>query len=218
LVAGYLPGMTGLELLQHLQDRGYRLPAIMIRGNSDVTMAVQAMKAGASDFIEKAIGNDELLVGVERALEQSRDTAKLSIWRKHASERVAKLTPRQRQIMEMVLAGDPSKNIAADLNLSQRTVESHRASIMEKMGVKSLPALARLRLLPPLTWTTRALVRAEFWGGASLGNFRAYPPIRRRAFPAEAPQRAPPVGGHGRACYPVLWLREKLRVCAVTIQ
>jgi two-component system CheB/CheR fusion protein len=118
----------------------------MITGNSDVPMAVQAMKAGASDFIEKPIGRDELLACVERALEQSRDTAKLTAWRKDATERVGRLTPRQRQIMDMVLAGDPSKNIAADLNLSQRTVESHRASIMKKMGAKSLPALARLAL------------------------------------------------------------------------
>ena len=118
----------------------------MITGNSDVPMAVQAMKAGASDFIEKPVGRDELLASVERALEQSQDTTKLSAWRRDASERLGKLTPRQRQIMDMVLAGHPSKNIAADLSLSQRTVENHRASIMKKMGAKSLPALARLAL------------------------------------------------------------------------
>ena len=146
LVDGYLPGMTGLELLQELQERGDRLPAIMITGNSDVPMAVQAMKAGASDFIEKPVARDELLAGIERALGQSRDTAKLSAWRRDASERVGMLTSRQRQIMDMVLAGHPSKNIAADLNLSQRTVENHRASIMKKMGAKSLPTLARLAL------------------------------------------------------------------------
>jgi two-component system, chemotaxis family, CheB/CheR fusion protein len=146
LVDGYLPGMTGLELLQRLQARGDRLPAIMITGNSDVPMAVHAMKAGASDFIEKPVGRDELLASVERALEQSRDKAKLSAWRRDASERVGKLTARQHQIMDMVLAGHPSKNIAADLNLSQRTVENHRASIMKKMDAKSLPALARLAL------------------------------------------------------------------------
>jgi two-component system CheB/CheR fusion protein len=146
LVDGYLPGMTGLELLQQLQGRGDKLPAIMITGNSDVPMAVRAMKAGASDFIEKPVGRDELLAGVERALEQSRDAAIPSAWRRDASERVGKLTSRQRQIMDMVLAGHPSKNIAVDLNLSQRTVENHRASIMRKMGAKSLPALARLAL------------------------------------------------------------------------
>jgi two-component system CheB/CheR fusion protein len=146
LVDAYLPGMTGLELLQHLNDAGHRLPAIMITGNSDVPMAVQAMKSGASDFIEKPIGRDELLASVERALEQSRDTGKLSAWRDDAAHRVASLTPRQHEIMDLVLAGHPSKNIAADLGISQRTVENHRASIMEKTGSKSLPALARLAL------------------------------------------------------------------------
>jgi two-component system CheB/CheR fusion protein len=146
LVDAYLPGMNGHELLQLLHDRGYRLPAIMITGNSDVPMAVEAMKGGASDFIEKPVGRAELLASLERALEQSRDTAKLSAWRRDAFERVGKLTLRQRQVMEMVLAGHPSKNVAADLGISQRTVENHRASIMKRMGVKSLPALARLAL------------------------------------------------------------------------
>ena len=146
LIDAYLPGMNGLELLQRLHDAGHRLPAIMITGNSDVPMAVQAMKAGASDFIEKPIGRSELLASVERALEQSRDSNKLSAWRETAANHIAGLTPRQRQIMELVLAGHPSKNIAADLGISQRTVENHRASIMKKTGSKSLPALARLAL------------------------------------------------------------------------
>jgi two-component system CheB/CheR fusion protein len=118
----------------------------MITGNSDVPMAVQAMKAGARDFIEKPVGRDELLAGVARALEQSRDAAKLSAWRVTAADHIANLTPRQHQIMHLVLAGHPSKNIAADLKISQRTVENHRASIMKKTGAKSLPALARLAL------------------------------------------------------------------------
>jgi len=138
--------MNGLELLQRLSDAGHRLPAIMITGNSDVPMAVQAMKAGALDFIEKPIGRSELLAGVERALEQSRDSNKLSAWRETAANHIARLTPRQRQIMERILAGHPSKNIAKDLGISQRTVESHRASIMKKTGSKSLPALARFAL------------------------------------------------------------------------
>jgi two-component system CheB/CheR fusion protein len=146
LIDAYLPGMSGLGLLQRLKDAGDRLPAIMITGNSDVPMAVHAMKAGASDFIEKPIGRDELIAAVERALEQSRDSSKVTAWRKAAADRVAHLTSRQRQIMDLVLAGHPSKNIAADLNVSQRTVENHRASIMKKTGSKSLPALARLAL------------------------------------------------------------------------
>jgi two-component system CheB/CheR fusion protein len=146
LIDAYLPGMSGLELLQRIHDAGHRLPAIMITGNSDVPMAVQAMKAGALDFIEKPVGRIELLACVERALEQARDSSKLLAWRETAATRVASLTPRERQIMELVLAGHPSKNIAADLGISQRTVESHRSGVMKKTGSKSLPALARLAL------------------------------------------------------------------------
>jgi two-component system CheB/CheR fusion protein len=150
LIDAYLPGMNGLELLQRLGDAGHRLPAIMITGNSDVPMAVRAMKAGASDFIEKPVGRSELLASVERALELSRDSSKLFAWREAAAHHVAGLTARELQIMELVLAGQPSKNIAADLRISQRTVENHRASIMKKTGSKSLPALARLALAA--TW------------------------------------------------------------------
>jgi two-component system CheB/CheR fusion protein len=146
VIDAYLPGMTGLALLQRLHDSGEHLPAIMITGNSDVKMAVQAMKAGALDFIEKPISRSDLIASVERALEKSHDTSKLLAWRSDAAGHMAALTPRQRQIMDMVLAGHPSKNIAADLGISQRTVENHRASIMARTGSKSLPALARLAL------------------------------------------------------------------------
>lgn len=146
LIDAYLPGMNGIELLQRLKDTGRRLPAIMITGNSDVPIAVQAMKAGASDFIEKPISPSDLRASIECVLEQSRDSRKLLAWRETAANHVAGLTSRQRQIMELVLAGHPSKNIAADLGISQRTVENHRASIMKRTGSKSLPALARLAL------------------------------------------------------------------------
>ena len=147
LIDAYLPGMSGLELLDKLHNEGQRLPAIMITGNADVSMAVQAMKAGALDFIEKPIGRDELIAAIERALELSQDSSKLLRLRESASAHLAGLTPRQRDVMERVLAGQPSKNIAADLNISQRTVENHRASIMKRTEAKSLPALARLALL-----------------------------------------------------------------------
>ncbi len=156
VIDAYLPGMSGLELLQRLGDAGHLLPAIVITGNSDVQMAVQAMKAGASDFIEKPISRSELLASIGRALEQSRDSRKLSAWREDAATHVAGLTPRQRQIMELVLAGHPSKNIAADLGISQRTVENHRASIMKKTGSRSLPALARLALAAAWNGADRA--------------------------------------------------------------
>ena len=142
LIDAYLPGMSGLELLEKL-----RLPAIMITGNADVPMAVQAMKAGALDLIEKPIGREALVAGIERALELSEDSGKLAKLQELAAAHLAGLTPRQRDVMERVLAGQPSKNIAADLNIGQRTVENHRAAIMKRTGSKSLPALARLALL-----------------------------------------------------------------------
>jgi two-component system, chemotaxis family, CheB/CheR fusion protein len=146
LIDAYLPGMNGFALLQQLSDAGDQLPAIMITGNSDVPMAVQAMKAGAVDFIEKPVSPDNLLASLKRALEQSRDVSKAAHWRAEAQNHMAGLTSRQKQIMELVLAGHPSKNIATDLGISQRTVENHRNAIMTRTGCKSIPALARLAL------------------------------------------------------------------------
>ncbi|MGD0720926.1 MAG: chemotaxis protein CheB [Roseiarcus sp.] len=146
LIDAGLPGMSGLDLLRRLRDAGGGPPAIMITGNSDVPMAVQAMKAGALDFIEKPIGAAELLASVARALEEARDSGTMSAWRETAAAHLAELTAREREIMDLVVAGHPSKNIAADLGISQRTVENHRAAIMKKTGSTSLPALARLAL------------------------------------------------------------------------
>jgi len=146
LVDAYLPGMNGLELLQHVKQSGRRLGAIMITGKSDVQMAVDAMKAGASDFIEKPISSTDLLKILDRSIEQSSDSTKRGAWVAKAVKQIASLTVRQKEIMELVLAGHPSKNIAADLQISQRTVENHRASIMSRTESKSLPALARMAL------------------------------------------------------------------------
>ena len=109
-------------------------------------MAIKAMKAGATDFIEKPFSRDELLASVGRALEMARDAGNIVAAHRDAADKIASLTPRQREVMDMVLAGHPSKNIAADLRISQRTVENHRAEIMARTGSKSLPALARLAL------------------------------------------------------------------------
>jgi two-component system, chemotaxis family, CheB/CheR fusion protein len=146
LVDARMPGMGGLALLQRLKDEENQLPAIMITGQGDVPMAVEAMRAGAADFIEKPIRRDELFASIEHALERIRDSAKLSVRQEAAAARLAGLTARQRQIMELVLAGHPSKNIAADLGISQRTVENHRAAVMKKTGSHSLSALIRLAL------------------------------------------------------------------------
>jgi two-component system CheB/CheR fusion protein len=157
LIDANLPGMSGLNVLTRLKDAGHLIPAIMITGHSDVPMAVAAMKAGASDFLEKPIRSAELRAGVERALDSSRSSGKYDERRNDAVGHLASLTRRQHQILEMVLAGQPSKNIAADLGISQRTVENHRASIMKKTGVRSLPALARLAFVAAGTLQQRSL-------------------------------------------------------------
>ncbi|QAY86150.1 response regulator [Pseudomonas arsenicoxydans] len=146
LVDAHSPGMDGLELLYRLRSNGDDLPAVMISGSSDVSIAVDAMKAGASDFIEKPFGRIEVLQSIARALEHSLDASKKLAWTQEAAHYIDSLTLRQRQIMDMVLAGHPSKNIAAELGISQRTVENHRASIMARTHSKSIPALARIAL------------------------------------------------------------------------
>jgi two-component system CheB/CheR fusion protein len=141
-----LPGMGGVDLLGRLRSLGDPVPTIMMTGSSGVGLAVAAMKAGACDFIEKPVSRDALVASINRAIAQSHDIGIVQAVQETAAGRVAELTPRQHQVMDLVLAGHPSKNIAADLGISQRTVENHRASIMKKTGSKSLPALARLVL------------------------------------------------------------------------
>jgi two-component system CheB/CheR fusion protein len=147
LVDANLPGMSGLEMLQKLSSSHSQLPAILMTGEGDVKMAVQAMKAGAFDFIEKPVNQNDLLKFVKRVFEQSGDSDAVAARREKAIAQIASLTSRQRQVMDLVLAGHPSKNIAADLGISQRTVENHRASIMERTQTKSIPALARLAII-----------------------------------------------------------------------
>ena len=146
LVDAYLPAMCGLDLLKQLRASGDPIPTIMITGHGDVGMAVQAMKAGAANFIEKPIAGADLLASIDRAMERAGDTLKQRAWHLRAAEHMAGLTPRQHEILNLVLAGHPSKNIAADLKISQRTVENHRSAIMKKTGAASLPALTRLAL------------------------------------------------------------------------
>jgi two-component system CheB/CheR fusion protein len=151
LIDAYLPGIDGIALLRALREGGHEIPAIIITGNSDVAMAVQALKAGAFDFLEKPVKPADILASIRRALEHSHSSDEVLAWKADATSHLAKLTPRQNQIMRLVLEGRPSKNIAADLAISQRTVESHRASIMKKTGSASLPALARLVMAA--SWT-----------------------------------------------------------------
>jgi two-component system, chemotaxis family, CheB/CheR fusion protein len=144
LIDAYLGGISGFDVLSALQDAGSTAAAIMITGRSDVQLAVRAMKCGAIDFIEKPVDVQGLSRAIDDALRTGRNVAAVRTRRIEAQERLAKLTTREREILARVLAGDPNKNIAADLGISQRTVESHRASVMTKTGCKTLPALVRL--------------------------------------------------------------------------
>ena len=155
--------MDGFELLQTLRQHGLQLPSIMITGKSDVSMAVRAMRAGASDFIEKPIGRADLIASVETGARPGARFQQAPCRMAGGRDRIGTLTSRQRQIMDLVLAGYPSKNIASDLGISQRTVENHRASIMKKTGSKSLPALARLAIAaawPPRRNSRQRLTKA----------------------------------------------------------
>lgn len=156
LIDAYLPGMGGIDLLHHLRQAGVPSPAIVMTGSSDVPMAVAAMRAGAADFIEKPVSRIDLVASIQLALERAEDETKLATWHLDAARHIAGLTKRQRQIMTMVLAGHPSKNIAADLGICQRTVEHHRAAIMRRTGARSIPALARIALLADWNSSTKA--------------------------------------------------------------
>ena len=139
-------GISGLEVVGRLSARGDELPIIMISYNSRVADVVDAMKAGVCDFIEKPFRYQQLLTSLTNALASQADTEGFKALRKAAIDHISHLTPRQRQIMEMVLDGQPSKNIAYALGISQRTVEKHRASIMSRTEAKSIPELARIAL------------------------------------------------------------------------
>ncbi len=142
-----MPGMNGVELLKALRAAGSTLPAIVISGHGDVPMAVEAMKAGALDFIEKPFEEEVLLKALERAAEAldagRKGTDAVPAIRRH----LASLTERERQVLKKVVAGLPNKTIAYDLQISPRTVEIHRANVMAKMQARSLPELVRMALL-----------------------------------------------------------------------
>lgn len=139
-----MPGMSGLELQDELRSRGKTIPVIFITGHGDVAMAVQAMQRGAFDFLQKPFRDQELLDRVQRALswdQANRAQVKLL---GAAQQRLASLTPREREVLELVVGGMPNKVMAYRLGISQRTVEIHRARVMEKMCASSLAQLVRM--------------------------------------------------------------------------
>jgi two-component system CheB/CheR fusion protein len=146
VVDARMPRMSGLELLERLKTAGGGPPAIMITGHADIRLAVRAMKAGAMAFLEKPVQYNELVVNIERALELTRNSAALSSLRAAAAKRIAALTSREHQVVEMVVAGNPNKQIAYVLGISQRTVETHRATAMKKIGARTLSELIHMTI------------------------------------------------------------------------
>ena len=141
-----MPDMSGLEVQQQLNRMGSLMPVIFITGHGDVPMAVQAMKEGAFEFIQKPFRDQDLLDRINHALKQDAENRSTVSRRAEVLHRLETLTPRERQVMDMVVDGAANKVIAIDLNLSERTVEIHRAKVMEKMGARSVAHLVRLQL------------------------------------------------------------------------
>ncbi|MCB1878394.1 MAG: response regulator transcription factor [Chromatiales bacterium] len=142
-----MPGMSGLELQEHLNSRRIMIPVIIVTGHGDIPMAVAAMKAGAVEFIEKPFNDQRLLDCVQEALQRDNRIRNDQVEKAAIDQRLDNLTPREREVMEMVVAGKANKVIAALLDVSAKTVEAHRAKVMEKMGVTSLAELVRLALI-----------------------------------------------------------------------
>jgi len=142
-----MPGMSGLDLQAYLAQEDSRLPVIIITGHGDVAMAVKAMKSGAVDFIEKPFHDEELLTSIRNALEFDEKRRALQSRRTEITGRLAELTPREHEVMAMVTEGRANKEIATVLGVSAKTVEAHRARVMDKMGASSLAELVRMALI-----------------------------------------------------------------------
>jgi two-component system response regulator FixJ len=155
-----MPELDGLELQRRLAELGVRLPVIVMTGHADVPIAVQALKAGATDFLEKPFDDQQLLTAVADAMAAGQRTQDEDAVVADIGRRLASLTPREREVLDRLVQGQPNKTIAYDLGSSPRTVEVHRARVMEKMAARSLPELVRM---------TIAAERATSLGKASQG-------------------------------------------------
>ena len=141
-----LPDMDGLTLQRELRTRGVQMPVVFITGHGDIPMAVRAVSEGALDFLEKPFHDDVLIEGVRQGMDIDAQQRAGAAEMAQVEERLHSLTPRERQVLECLLDGKPNKLIARDLDVSVRTVEIHRSNLMQKMGAKSAPHLARLAL------------------------------------------------------------------------
>src|SRR5580700_2765149 len=146
-----MPGMTGLELVRALNERGCAMPVIVITGHGDVPLAVEAMREGVVDFIEKPFADDVILGSLHTAFERSRDRSAQAGERTEILKRLASLSVRERQVLDGLVAGQANKVVAIELGISPRTVEVYRANLMSKMRAASLSELVRMALVagPP---------------------------------------------------------------------
>jgi FixJ family two-component response regulator len=136
-----MPGLSGLELQQRLNEQRAGIPIVFITGHGDVPMAVNAMKSGATDFIQKPFRDQDLLDRINKALAQDREQRALRAEQQEIRKRLAQLTPRETEVMQRIVRGQANKVIAMDLGVSQRTVELHRARVMHKLKMRSLAEL-----------------------------------------------------------------------------
>jgi two-component system response regulator FixJ len=141
-----MPRMGGLELQDELNKRRCTLPVIFVTGHGDVPMAVEAMRAGAMDFLQKPFNDDELIRRVQKALQEDAEQRAVLKQREEIERRWQELTDREREVAKRIADGQANKVVAAELAISERTVELHRARIMQKMGVRSLAQLVRMLL------------------------------------------------------------------------
>ena len=141
-----MPELNGLELQRRMGELGIRMPVIVMTGHGDVPMAVEALKAGATDFLEKPFDDNQLLAAINSAIAINRRVRDEAAAVAGVAARLATLTPREREVLDRLVAGHPNKTIAYDLGSSPRTVEVHRARVMEKMGARSLPELVRMTI------------------------------------------------------------------------
>jgi two-component system response regulator TtrR len=144
-----LPGMSGLELQEYLRQREIAIPIVFVTGHGDVPAAVSAIKGGAVDFIQKPFGYREVLQIIQRAFERDAEIREKRAKRSQVAERVAALTEREREVMQRVIEGKLNKVIADELGISVKTVEFHRAKVMEKMGADSVAGLVQLIMQNP---------------------------------------------------------------------
>jgi two-component system, LuxR family, response regulator FixJ len=142
-----MPDMTGIELLQQLRVRKVKLPVVVITGHGDIPLAVEAMKSGAIDFIEKPFAEEAILRAVRDAEDRARKFGRRSAEETQIATRLASLSERERQVLDGLVAGNANKTIAHELGISPRTVEVYRANVMTKMQVKSLSELIRMTLV-----------------------------------------------------------------------